>query len=81
MKAIKFQEANAEFAKDQPEYRALPAFVDGDNNIVVTCYKMSFCERLKVLFTGTVWLSVMTFGQKLSPQKLEVHKREVFVKQ
>ena len=79
MKAIKFKEANTIFGKDQPEYKPLPAFVD-ENRIVVTCYKMSLQERLKVIFTGKVWLSIMAFNGELQPQKMEVNKSEVFQK-
>jgi len=81
MTAVNFKEANVVFAKGQPEYLPLPAFADfvTDERVVVTCYKMSFRERLRFLFTNRIWLSVLTFGNPLQPQRMEVDKREVFI--
>jgi len=79
MKSINFEESNVKFAENQPEYITLPAFYDKENGIVVTCYKMSFRERITLLFTNRIWLSIMTFGQALQPQKMNVLKSEVFI--
>ena len=50
MKPTNFPEANTVFAKDQPEYQPLPAFkADTPEGEVVTCWKLSFRERLRVL--------------------------------
>lgn len=70
MKPIKFKGMNAVFAKDQPEYIPLPAkrTVDG---IVTSCWKMGFFEWLKVIFTGRVYVSQMTFNDLLQPIKVE----------
>lgn len=57
------------FAEYQPEYLNLPAlrFQDG---VVVTRWQMSWRERLSVLLSGSVYLSVLTFNQPLQPMKL-----------
>ena len=39
---------------------ALPIWTDGEQ--CVSCWKMTFWERLKVLLHGRVWLSVMSGG-------------------
>ena len=39
MNAVEFKGFNVEFAKNQKEYKTLPAFHDKENGIVVTCYK------------------------------------------
>ncbi|MFP4622384.1 MAG: hypothetical protein ACLFM7_13815 [Bacteroidales bacterium] len=79
MKPIKFKHTNAVFAKDQPEYQPLPALkLPGPTGEVVSCWKMSWKERLKVLFTGKVWLSLMSFNQPLTPSYLSVNKREMY---
>jgi len=58
-----------EFAKSQPEYLTLPAW-RGHDGLVVTRWKFSFMERLKILFTGDLWLSIKTFNSPLQPVKL-----------
>ena len=81
MKAVNFKEANVTFSKDQPQHLQLPAYRDDstEEKIVVSCYKMSFKERIIFLFTNRIWLSVMTFGNPLHPQRLNVNKKEVFL--
>lgn len=69
MKPVYFKEANITFAKDQPQYLPLPA-ERSEDGMVTTCWQMSFKERIKVLFTGKVWLQTLTFNNPLQPQKL-----------
>jgi len=79
MHPIEFKEQNIVFAKDQPEYRPLPAFKnDSPQGEVISCYKLSFIERLQILFTGKMWISVLSFNKPLTPQFLSVYKSEVF---
>lgn len=59
-----------EIAKDQPEYLPLPARVD--NGKVITCWKFTFKERLKILFTGSLFLSLFTFGNPLQPIRFDL---------
>ena len=79
MKPIKFKECNCVFAESQDEYKSLPAFVD-KNGIVVTCYKLSFIDIVKVIFTGKLWSGVMTFRKPLQPQLLSVSKEDIITK-
>jgi hypothetical protein len=60
------------FAKDQPQYIPLPAVVCEDCT-VVTRWKLSFAERLRVLFTGDIWHSQLTFGLALQPIRIETN--------
>jgi hypothetical protein len=57
------------FAEDQPEYLPLPAWRDA-NGTVVTRWRLSLKERIRVLFTGDLWLTLMTFNHPLQPVKL-----------
>lgn len=75
MKPIDFTKSNTVFAKSQPEYLPLPSHLTKDG-IVSSCWKMSLLERVKVLFTGKIWLSVKTFNNPLQPQKISVNKPE-----
>jgi hypothetical protein len=69
MKPIRFEGWNTSFADEQPEYQSLPGHLrEGTEGEFISCWKMSFFERLKVLFTGRVFLSVWTFNQPLQPQ-------------
>lgn len=63
-------EANTVFAENQDEYLPLPAYFDGD--VVTSCWRLSFVERIKVLFRGRVFLQVLTFGTPLQPIKMSV---------
>jgi len=71
MKPIEFKEQNVVFAKDQPQYLPLPARREEDG-MVITCWKLSFIERVKILFTGKMWLSQLTFNDPLQPQRPQV---------
>jgi hypothetical protein len=56
------------FAENQPQYRPLPAIQCGDENgTIVTRWRLTWPERLRVLLTGDMWLTVMTFGHPLQP--------------
>ena len=80
MEPVKFPECNVTFAKDQDEYLDLPAFRSNEGE-VVSCWTMGLRERLKVLFTGKVYLTLLTFNRKLQPQRLTVDKPVKFVEE
>ena len=75
MRPIPFKEQNEVLAKDQPQYIPLPAYVGDDaNGEVITCWELSMRERIKLLFTGKLWISKLTFGQLLQPLLPSVDK-------
>ena len=79
MKPIKFKDQTVVFAENQPEYGNLPALrIDSLQGEVVTCWKMTLTERLKVIFTGKVWLSLMSFNKPLTPSFMSVNRKEVY---
>ncbi len=65
MKPTNFKQQNTVYkAPDgmtEEECGALPAFKYEAG--VISCWKLSFRERLKCLFTGKVWLDVLMRGQ------------------
>ena len=71
MEPIKFEGYNAIFAKDQPEYLNLPSHKSEDG-MVTSCWKLTFWERLKVLFSGRIFLQILTFNKPLQPSKIVV---------
>lgn len=77
MKPIDFKGSNIVFAKDQPEYLPLPAWKSEDGQ-VVSCWKLSWKERIKLLFTGKMFFMVMTFNKPLQPQLPSVDNPLIF---
>ena len=78
MKPIKFPEQNCTFAENQPEYLPLPVFKD-ENGVVISCWKLSFNERIRVLFYGRLWQSMLSFNKPLTPSFLAVKKSDLFL--
>lgn len=64
MKAIKFKQANRNLLKPDSmtdeECKSLWVFTDGRE--CISCWKLSFKQRLSALFFGTVWLSILSGG-------------------
>lgn len=58
-------------AEHQEEYETLPAIVTSDG-YVISRWRLSWRERLVVLFEGNIYLSCLTFGRPVQPVILEV---------
>jgi hypothetical protein len=78
MNLIEFNGQNVVIAKDQPEYNPLPAYrIPGDaHGRLVCCWKLSWRERVRLLITGELWHTILTFNQQLQPQLIEVKRPE-----
>lgn len=72
MKPVNFPHANVTLAKHQPEYIELPAWRSADNEEFVTCWKLSWWERIRLLITGELWLRQLTLGNAFQPQLPQV---------
>ena len=78
MRPIEFSEQNMVFAKDQPEYLPLPAFKnDSPQGEVISCWHLSYRERIKLLITGKLWVSLLSFNKPLTPSFFTVDKKDV----
>lgn len=73
MDVVKFKECNITYAENQPEYLPLPALKMDDGEIV-TCWKPSIKEKLKIVFKGKIWLNVLTFNKPLQPLRMSANK-------
>lgn len=73
MHPVEFPEQNCCYAKDQDEYRPLPAHRTADGQ-VISCWHLTLGERLKLLLRGRLWFSQLTFGAPLQPQLPQVNK-------
>lgn len=79
MTPIEFKEQNVIVAKDQPEYMPLPAYIHhGPLGEVISCWKLSWRERLKLLITGRIWVSLLCFHKPVTPSRLSVYKKDHF---
>lgn len=65
-----------EYAKDQPQYIPLPARRDVDGT-VVTCWQLTWRERLKIFWRGKFYLTMLTFNHPLQPIRCGIDKPEV----
>lgn len=74
MKPIKFKGSNATLAEDQPEYQPLPVW--RDRTVTISCWSLSWSERLRLFWTGQLWLSQLNFNQPLQPQLPSVYVPE-----
>jgi hypothetical protein len=77
MKPITFPGHNMTLAEDQPEYLPLPVcYHGGDEGAMTSCWKLTWWERIKVLFTGSIYFNQFTFNQPLQPQRPDVDWKE-----
>ncbi len=60
-------------AEHQDEYETLPAIVTEDG-YVINRWRLTWRERLVVLFEGNIFLSCLTFGQPVQPVILDVEQ-------
>ena len=70
-----FKEKNCMLTKE--DCLPLPVYANGEQ--IVSCWKMSWKERIKALFYGKVWLSVM--GEKTHPPVWLMCDKTVFEKE
>lgn len=66
MKPIKFEEMNAVFGANQPEYQPLPAHRRKDGT-VMTCWELEPGDLEQIQKTGVIWFMQLTFNQPLQP--------------
>lgn len=75
MKPIQFPEQTMILAKDQPEYQPLPIHIGEVPEVTMTsCWQLTLWERVKLLFTGKLWIMQLTFGNRLQPQLPTIKK-------
>ena len=60
------------YAKDQPQYQPLPVLRNPDNGTLISCWGLTWRERLRLALTGRLWVQLLTFGRPLQPMLLSV---------
>ena len=75
MKAVKFKHCNIAYAENQEEYETLHGLkLDSEKGEFIFCMKLSFWERLRVLFLGRIWVSLLTFNSSLTPSFISTNR-------
>jgi hypothetical protein len=75
VKLTSFPEQNGVLAKSQPQYIPMPVhFTNDQDGRMICCWRLTFFERIRILFSGKVWHQVLTFHQPLQPQLLTISK-------
>lgn len=61
MKPVIFDKSCVMFAENQDEYITLPVEIveNNDGKIYISCWKPSLWERIKILFIGEIYLSIL----------------------
>lgn len=78
LQATEFPEQTVVIAKDQPQYRPLPALVlNSVEGEVITCWRLRPRERIKVVFSGLLWASQWTFQSPMQPVFFTVDKTDL----
>lgn len=79
MKLVEFPEVNSIIAKDQPQYRPMPAHrvAHDREGRLICCWELTAEEIAEVGRTGKIWQQVLTFNQPLQPQLLSVEKPNI----
>lgn len=74
LKPIKTADTNVVFAENQSEYLPLPAHIikNDDYGRVFVAYKLTFLQRLVLLFNGMVHIQLMTFCKPLQPISVSI---------
>lgn len=81
MKHINFKDQNIVYGENQKEYNPLPGLYFKDNKgPVITCWKLNFKERLKIIFSGKLWLQQLTFNAPLQPIKMDVYRKNIYTR-
>ena len=76
MNPIKFKESNTTFGVGQEGVEELPALILQEH--VISCWKLSFKEVLRLLITRRLWLCVATFGNPLQPLFMSTKSEDIF---
>lgn len=75
MRAVDFVGSDRVIAKNQQEYRNLPAYYAQGR--VTTFWKPSIWDRIRMVFGGGIWLQVLTFGNPLQPLMMATEKPNI----
>lgn len=67
MKPIFFSGANCIVAEHNQHFRMPARSAHGGCGVVISCWQLTFKDRLRLLFTGKLWVQSLTFGHPHQP--------------
>lgn len=70
--------AEVKVAENQPEYRTLPSLAIDDNTFL-TRWKVPFLHRLRILFSGNIFIEIMHFRKPIQPLYVDTKPNTVQV--
>lgn len=74
MKPVTFKYQTSIVSSSDPEVEDLPIFRCYEERLVISCWRPSLWERIRILFGGGVWLSVQTTDHLLAPVWIDSRK-------
>ena len=69
MEAIKF--------KGCEDYLDIPFLLDRKKDLVITCYKLSCMDLIKVILTRKIWLGEVASDEKSNSPKISVNRKDL----
>lgn len=79
MKPVTFKHQTSVYAKTQPQYQNLPSLkLNTPEGEVIASWRLSFWERVRVLFLGRIWVSIYTFNERLAPSKVSTQRKDLY---
>lgn len=78
MEPIKFDENNKMFGESQEDYGTLPVSIV--DNHFISCWRLGFWERLKVLFFGHIFLTILGLQPPVSLSVADMGKFDEVIK-
>ena len=76
MKPIRFKDHSAILAEEQSECLPLDVY-SYKNGEVISCWKFSFWEKLRVLIGKPLWLNVMILDEPMQPVILSMNFKDL----
>lgn len=76
MEQVDFRQTNNRLAVNGKN--PVSVFIDENMGLVVSCWRPTFWERLKLLFTGRIFLCMMSAKKNVPLTRLSVSENEVF---
>ena len=82
MEIVKFDDCNVAIAEKQKEYQTLHALrIGNQQDTIITCWGLSFWERVRVLFLGRIWMSESNFYKDITPRLLSTNRNDLYTKE
>lgn len=76
MEQVDFKQTNNRLSENGKN--PVPVFVDESVGLVVSCWKPTFRERVKLLFSGKIYICMVATKKNVPATRLSVSEDEIF---